>query len=163
MLISSSALAKQEIIKIEISGASLPSPISITNRQTVSQFSIWNGPGTASYDGNGDPNPPSHLERNSSERRFIDWPEGTVAEPSANARHFDVTFFLGRTPNQRRYPFSYALDGNSARGLVYLPCVSTNVIWHGVEGNWFYASSKWDELIAPLISTPGEWLVVPER
>lgn len=119
--------------------------------EIVRQFSVWNGPGTRFYDGEGNLNPPAHLDPTKTEGRFIDWPKGKVTELPDNLSYFDVTFYLGRKPNQRHYPFTYASDLHSNRGLVFLPPVSTNVIVHGVEGNWFYAAQRWEELVTPLI------------
>jgi hypothetical protein len=32
-----------------------------------------------------------------------------------------------------------------------LPRWTNELIWHGVEGRWFYASRRWNELLMPLI------------
>jgi hypothetical protein len=52
----------------------------------------------------------------------------------------------------------YAIDPATGRGLVYLPGegepgYEDNVfmILRGVEGNWFHAWSRWEELAHPII------------
>jgi len=149
--VSLSVLAKQETVMIEIRGDALATPIKITDVQIVSQFNVWNGPGTYSFDANGPANPPSHLDPNKSQGRFVDWPKGIVKDMPANLRSFEVTFYLGHNPNVRLYPFIYAFSPTNNRGFVFLPLSTTGVIVHGVEENWFYASEKWDELISPLV------------
>lgn len=154
--LSNSVLAKQETVRIEIRGSTLSNPLEITDAEIVRQFSVWDGPGTRSYDGDGNLYPPAHLDPGKAEGRFIDWPRGKLAELPDNLRYFDVMFYLGRKPNQRRYPFTYASDLQSSRGLVFLPPVSTSIIVHGVEGHWFYASERWEELVTPLIIAASE-------
>lgn len=160
-VVSLSALAKQETVMIEIRGDTLTAPLEITDARVVRQFSVWNGPGTRSWDGDGNLNPPAHLDPNKVEGRFVDWPKGMAKERPANLRLFDVTFYLGRHPTQRQYAFTYAVDPTSNRGFIYLLPTSTNVIFHGVEGNWFYASQRWDELISPRVLATADWPSTP--
>ncbi|NKB99651.1 MAG: hypothetical protein GKR90_14305 [Pseudomonadales bacterium] len=148
--------AKQEIVLIEIRGDSLATPIEISDPRIIIEFSVWNGPGVVSSDGEGRLNPPAYLDPDREEGRFIDWPRGIVGDKPVLSNRFDVTLYLGKSPNQRLYPFTYATDSVSNQGFIFLPLASTAVILHGVEDNWFYASEQWDELITPRITAAME-------
>ena len=152
--------SKGEIIKIEIEGNNLSSPIEITDPDIVRQFSIWTGPGVSTRGPDGVPNPPAYLDPNLSAGRFIDWPKGTVAERPTGLQRYDVTFYIGSrepvTKVQGTYVITYEIDPSTEHGYVYLPTGSkqtwnTTFIYHGVEGNWFHSSNKWEALVRPLI------------
>ena len=66
---------------------------------------------------------------------------------------FEVTFYVGKRERQRDYPFTYSFNQLDRQGFIYLPQGSTSLIVHGVEGRWFYASKRWDELIWPMVES----------
>lgn len=152
--------SKGETIRIEVEGDNLPSPIDITDPEIVKHFNIWNGPGVRTRGPGGVPNPPAYLSPERSAGRFIDWPEGTVAERPGGLQRYEVSFYIGGreagTEVQGVYSVTYEFDPATEHGYVYLPTFSeqsrnTAFISHGVEGNWFRSSDKWETLVRPLI------------
>ena len=165
LIVPVTAWSKGEIIKIEIEGNSLSSPIEITDPDIVRQFSIWTGPGVSSRGPGGVPNPPAYLNPDLSAGRFIDWPKGMVAERPAGLQRYEISFYIGsrepETKVQGSYVVTYGFDPSTEHGYVYLPTgrervwnttfMNTAFIYHGVEGNWFHSSNKWESLVRPLI------------
>lgn len=148
--------AKDAIDRIEIRGTGLESPIEITDRAIVSAFSIWIGPGVRV---NGQP---VHLDPDNTEGMFIDWPKGMSGEVPPGLERFDVTFWLESAPVAREmhgwYVFTYGFDRSTAGGYIHLPGKdddgyrrNVSSIIHGVEGNWFHSSARWEDLVRPLI------------
>ena len=156
LVASEPASAKSGIIRIEISGGSLDSPLEITDPQIVRQFSIWVGPGVRIND------QPAHLDPNNTRGMFIDWPKGMAATHPTGLERYDITFHLdfSAAPNavQRTYLVRYEFDPSTAGGYIYLPGPSDegfgmNVysIIHGAEGSWFYSTPAWEKLVRPLV------------
>lgn len=147
------AWSKGQTVKIEIRGDHLASPIEITAPNIVKSFNIWNGPGVRIN------NEPVHMDPNRQAGAFIDWPRGMVSERPAGLRRYEVSFHIeGRPPPHDRYVVVYEFDPSTEGGYIYLPGrddehVRTNtfLISHGVEGNWFCSSSKWEKLVRPLV------------
>ena len=154
LTIPATAWSKGETTRIKIEGDNLKSPIDIVDQSILSQFNIWNGPGTSSRGPDGVPLPPAHLDPNMSAGRFIDWPRGMAAERPSGLQRLEVTFYVGvpQEPNAtRKYVFAYEADPSNQRGFIFLPYWKNNLISHGVELNWFYATKRWNELIMPII------------
>lgn len=159
VLASAPASPKTQTVSIEISGASLATPLEITDAAILARFNIWNGPGVAV---NGRP---IHLDPDNQERigAFIDWPRGVVSILPSALQRYDVVFHQGgREPMHewhRRYVVRYAYDPATEGGYIYLPGRNdgddykrnTFSISHGVEGNWFHSSAAWERLVRPLI------------
>ena len=150
LVVASVASAKGKTVKIEIRGDGLAVPIEIVDERTVSNFSVWNGPGVGTYT-KGVMDPPAYLNPDKPQGRFVDWPRGIATRRPERLHRFEVTFYLGQGPNQRKYLITYEVDRANEQGFVFLPLSNTAVIAHGIEGNWFYASEKWDETIMPMV------------
>ncbi len=155
------AWSKGETIQIDIDGSGLASPIEITDSAIVSKFSIWNGPGvsTSTY---GVPDPPAYLDPNRPAGRFIDWPEGIVETRPEDLDRYQITFQIASRANAphsiQSYRVMYEIGPDSDHGYIYLPDFSdpnyrNGLIYHGVEGNWFYSSASWEALVRPIIET----------
>ncbi len=155
LAISATVWSKGLTIRIAIAGDDLSAPIEITDQDILNQFSIWNGPGVSTSGPDGVPHPPAYLDPKRSVGRFIDWPKGMAAERPSGLQRLEVTFYIGipREPNTaRKYVFAYEVDSADSRGYIYLPRWKNNLISHGVEGHWFYASERWDELVMPIVA-----------
>ena len=155
------AWSKGETIQIDIDGSGLASPVEITDSAIVSKFNIWNGPGvsTSTY---GVPDPPAYLDPNRTAGRFIDWPKGLVETRPEDLNRYQVTFKIasrGNAPHSiQSYRFMYEIGPDSDHGYIYLPDFSdpnyrNGLIYHGVEGNWFYSSASWETLVRPIIES----------
>jgi hypothetical protein len=134
-------LAKGPTTKITIEGARFPRPIGITDPAITKQFQVFAGPGTSS---------------NQSSSFIVDWALGPVTPPALES--YRVSFYLQEYPHP--YVVLYAPDPSGKGGYVYLPgkhdaVYSTNVaiIYRGIEGNWFRALPRWEDLVRPLIET----------
>jgi hypothetical protein len=149
------AWSKGQTIKIVIAGDNLTAPIEITDPEVLSQFSIWNGPGVGKRDPLEKPDLSAYVEPEGSVGRFIDWPNGYVTERPRQLQRLEVTFFVGvpREPgNTRKFIFAYEIDWKNERGFIFLPMWKNDLIWHGVELNWLYAHSRWNEAIMPIVA-----------
>ncbi len=155
------AWSKGETIQIDIDGAGLASPIEIIDPAIVGKFNIWNGPGvsTSTY---GVPDPPAYLDPNRTAGRFIDWPKGLVETRPEDLDRYQVTFNIasrGNAPHSiQSYRVMYEIGPDSDHGYIYLPGFSdpnyrNGLIYHGVEGNWFYSSASWEALVRPIIES----------
>jgi hypothetical protein len=143
---SAAASAKGTTVRIDVRGASLAKPVSITAREDVGRFFIWTGPGVLMND----------QPVRAFDGEFIDWARGPLAKAPDDLPQYEVSFFCefsNREPTRVAYAVSYAFDPASGQGYVYLPGsddkryeVNVSSILHGVEGKWFYASSAWDSL-----------------
>lgn len=153
--------SKGETIQIQIEGGDLALPIEITDPAIVSKFNIWNGPGvsTSTY---GVPDPPAYLDPNRTAGRFIDWPEGIVETRPEGLDRYRITFRIasrGNAPHSvQSYKVIYEFGPDSDQGYMYLPKFSDpnyvgGLIYHGVEGNWFYSSASWETLVRPIIES----------
>lgn len=129
--------SKGETLRIDIAGDNLAAPFEITDRTIVSKFNVW---------GNA----------------FINTSKGAVEERPLGLQRVEVTFHIGarREPYATdtyifaKYIIAYEIDSSNGRGYIYLPRWTPNsgVVDRGIEGNWFYASAQWDELVMPLIA-----------
>jgi len=149
-LFASPAWSKGPVVRIEIRDA-IHTPLVVTDTAIVNRFDIWNGPSVRSY-ANGVENPPAHLDSNADDGRFVDWPAGVARQRAQGLPRFEVSFHV-QTPRNgiREYLVAYEIDIATNQGYVYLPRWENNLIWHGIEGDWFFASDRWDALVMPLV------------
>jgi hypothetical protein len=158
LAVSAPLWAKGEMVLIEVKGATLPTPIRITDPK-IEDFSPWAGPGV---NGASVPN---------AEGFIIDWHAGVLsqqaAHPASGLQHYEVSFYEGcRTRNdwctekepRLVYVVSYDYDPSSPRGFIYLPGkddpsydINVRTIWRRIEGNWFFATGSWEKFIRPVI------------
>lgn len=146
------ASAKGPTVKIEISGSTLTAPLEITDASIVRQFSVYTGPGAGGATSSDSAN---------QEGAFIDWPKGMLAERPKGMQSYDVKFYCARAraPHDVHigYTVTYAYDHSRKGGYIYLPgprderAKLNTAVYHGVEGNWFRASSEWERLVRPLV------------
>jgi hypothetical protein len=144
------SFAKEDIVRITIKGADLKTPIEITDPKVLVDFHPWTGPGTSSSIPGFNPNTPGFI---------IDWSQGPIAEPPKGLQHYEVSFYA-KLPNERLiYVVFWEYDPRSRQGYVYLPgkadewyWLNVSTIFHGVEGRWFRAWNKWDNMASPLIA-----------
>jgi len=154
---SDKASAKADIVKIEINGATLESPLEITDPAIVREFSIWIGPGVRIND------QPAHLDQNNTRGMFIDWPKGIAARHPKALQRYNVKFHLqyrlaSNEIRQKTYAVKYEFDPETEGGYIYLPGpteeafgMNVSSIIHDVEGNWFYSTPSWEKLVRPLV------------
>ena len=162
LAVSAPVWAKGDMVLIEVKGATLPTPIRITDPK-IEEFTPWNGPGV---NGARAPN---------AEGFIIDWHAGIVSQqgaqqaapPAPGLQHYEISFYEGcRTRNdwctekepRLVYVVSYDYDPSSPRGFIYLPgrrdplyYLNMSTISRWVEGNWFLATGSWEEFIRPVI------------
>jgi hypothetical protein len=148
-LLASTAEAKGPVVRIEIRDG-VHAPLVISDAAIVDRFSIWNGPSVRTYDAGGVENPPTHV-LDVDDGRFIDWPAGVVRQHGVGLPRFEVSFYI-ETPRDglREYVVAYEIDVSAKQGYMYPPRWENSLIRHGVEGDWFPASDRWDELVMPL-------------
>jgi len=146
-------MAKSETARIEI--AQGKRALVTLGPESASQFTIWTGPGTSSTDSNTTDSP----------RDFADWSSGAV-EPPAKLRVYKVRFYcaaLGEferetIPSNLCYGVRYGVDPDTGQGYIQIPKEgdrdfpkNTQTILRGVEGRWFRASDRWEEVVRPQI------------
>ena len=132
-------LAKGPTTKITIEGARFARPIEITDPAITKQFQVFDGPGTSSKE---------------SSSFIVDWALGPVTPPALES--YRVSFH----PQEYAHPYVvlYAPDPSGRGGYVYLPgkhdaeyTTNVGIIYRRVEGNWFRALPRWEDLARPLI------------
>ncbi len=140
-------LAKGPTVRIEISGEG--QSLTLEDPAIVSRFSIWYGPGvgtpTSGVEAHVDSNQPTS---------FIDWPRRFATERPEGLPRYDVVFLVGlpeRPETWGKYPVNYEIDLANGEGYIFLPSGATDLIVHGIEDNWFYATDRWNTLIMPII------------
>jgi hypothetical protein len=154
--------AKGKLVLIEVKGATLSTPIRITDAK-IENFQPWAGPGTAT---NGVP---------STEGFIVDWHAGVVTPHGSGLQHYEVSFYVtcGTGTNDPECPAQvpyiagtrlvyvvfYDYDPSLPRGFVYLPgkgspfyYLNMRSIARGCEGNWFLAKDSWEDFIRPVIA-----------
>lgn len=149
------ACAKGELVRIEVKGETLAAPLAIADSGIVRKFFIWYGPGAGQ---------PIGSEASLQPGSFIDWHEGIVVERPKGMKAYEVSFYCvfnrWSEPGDRlTYVVTYEYDASTQRGYIYLPGPSekhyglnVSAVIHDVEGNWFYSSSSWENLVRPLIA-----------
>lgn len=149
------AAAKGETARIEV-GKGRRTLVTL-GEESAGQFTIWSGPGTSAGPA-GQPGVETVPERD-----FADWRAGAV-EPPRRLRVYQVRFYcaaLGETPKEsvpssQCYGVRYGVDRDSGQGYIQIPPEgdrdfpgNTRTIYRGVEGRWFRASARWEELVRP--------------
>jgi hypothetical protein len=142
--------AKGDLVRITIKGADLKTPIEITSPRALTDFHPWTGPGTGSSVPGFNPDAPGFI---------IDWSHGPIGEPPKGLQRYEVSFYA-KLPNERLiYVVFWEYDAGSRLGYIYLPGkgdewyrLNVRTIFHGVEGKWFRAWSRWDNVASPLIA-----------
>jgi len=173
MLGSSSPLwAKGAMVRIEISGGTLTSPLQITDPQRLKEFTFFDGPGN------------NNVTLETAEKgSIIDWKTGIVRQHAADLQkvigpdlqRYKVSFYWmgcawddptsrdGKHPCAEvptlAYVVFYEYDASSKQGFVYLPGKGEQ--WHDrnistlyrpdAEGHWFFATDGWTSFVGPLI------------
>ena len=153
LLVTLSIFAKGEMIRITIRGGHLSVPIEITAPDALARFHMGHGPGNFEVlNGN-------RIPRYKPQSFIVDWSRGTV-KPPQGLRVYQILFVMKFTDYDRTYIVRYAIDPSTNQGYVYIPgeadaeyADNTRFILRGVEGNWFHAWSKWEELAHPLLAT----------
>ena len=139
--------AKGPTLKISIKGASLTTPIELTE-PGIRAFNVWEGPGTFV---NG-------VEQTGG--FIIDWSKGIVAERPAGLQRYEVSFYANHPGERVVYVVSYDYNPSIEQGYIYLPgkadewySLNTFSIYRrGLEGNWFHATSAWQNFVRPIIA-----------
>ena len=158
--LADTAWSKGAISRIVIDGDRMPEAIEIVDPDALREFTIWSGPGVGGWESDGS-------APTASPGFIADWAsrlpqdERSGDDRLSDPHVYRVTFYLeGREPPRNTYEVLYEVDDDVPRGYVYLPSYpdddfgqwNTFQIYRGVEGNWFYATQAWDELVRPLIS-----------
>jgi hypothetical protein len=142
LTLPASLTAKGRTVKITISTVDQAAPVEI-NDPAIGQFHVWDGPGTYVND------------------FIIDWSKGAVEHRPNALRRYRVAFYTGDEETKPRlsYVVLYEYDPAAGKGYVYLPgkadegyALNTRSIYRGLEGDWFVATSSWQEYVAPIIS-----------
>ena len=144
--IPASLPAKGRTVRISMKGPDRKTPIEITDPTTLASFNVWTGPGTSSNQGKG---------------LIVDWSQGTVSAPPKGLPRYEVFFYADFGNNEEKpvYVVSYENDPLTRRGYVCLPGkgekwwqLKVGSIFRSVEGNWFSAWSRWEDVATPLIA-----------
>jgi hypothetical protein len=152
LLVPSPAQAgPMETVRITITRGDLAAPIEIADPTVTKSFQVWAGPGN--FRRVGDADVPVIFPQGF----VIDWSRGVV-EPPEGLTLYQVSFVTSR-PIPNTYRVRYIIDPSTNRGYVYIPgkgeaeyADNTWLIFRGVEGKWFCAWSKWEELANRLIA-----------
>jgi hypothetical protein len=147
LIVPASLSAKGPPVKITIKGGDLSTPIDITDPNILKEFSVWAGPGVGV---NGIAQ---------TEGFIIDWSKGLVVERPDGLHHYEVLFYANHRGERLVYVVSYDYNPSTEQGYVYLPGkaeewyqLNTFSIFRGLEGNWFLATSAWQNAVRPIIA-----------
>ncbi len=141
--------AKGETVEIIIKGADLTTPIEITDPKILRDFNVWAGPGVRV---NG---------KEQTEGFIIDWSQGVAAERPNGLLHYEVSVYAKLQEARLVYVVFYDYNPSSEQGYIYLPGkgdkwsqlnMGTIYHGHGFEGNWFRATSTWQNVARRLIA-----------
>jgi hypothetical protein len=148
-LASGVCAAKSHVTRIEVLRGK--APLVSIEAPVAGEFTIWSGPGTGGTAGDETGNPRSDGD-------IADWRQGAVQAPPKGPV-YKVMFLCeacepAREDAWRCYGVRYAPGGNGAPGLIQIPeagdpdfPLNLQTIYRGVEGQWFRASAKWEELV----------------
>jgi hypothetical protein len=144
-------VSKGNTVRIEIHEGNR-AVLTLSGPESAGQFTIWSGPGTSSG-------------ARTSSGDFADWGAGIVGPP-ADPDVYQVRFFCTtpkwlvpeRGAEFQCYGVRYAIDRKSGQGYVQIPARhdaefprNTQSIYHGVEGNWYRSTERWEKLVRPAI------------
>ncbi len=79
---SSPLWAKGTMLRIEISGGTLTSPLQITDEKRLAEFTFWDGPGNNGV-----------ILENAVSGSIIDWKTGFVALHPTDLQRYEVSFY----------------------------------------------------------------------
>jgi len=141
--------AKSQVMRIEVIRGK--SSLVTIEAPVASEFSIWTGPGTSVSSGG-----QTRVDYNDGD--IADWKHGAVKAP-ARGPIYNVAFLCeacepARQDEWRCYGVRYAPGKRGAPGLIQIPeagdpdfPLNQQTIYRGVEGQWFRASPKWEEIV----------------
>ena len=156
-LMSAVAAAKSDTARIEILHGKRPFLV-LTGADTAGQFTIWSGPGTVVTAEDGTESTPVHPGD------IANWEAGAVQLPR-DVKVYKVRFYCAAgdrparddVPSHLCYGVRYAI-ASDGQGFIQIPAVgdkdfkgNTQSIYRGVEGSWFRASARWEELVRPRV------------
>jgi hypothetical protein len=150
--------AKGAVTRIEVAqGRSLL--VTLVGEESAGQFTIWSGPGTQVTAADGTVSTPAHPGD------IADWAAGAMAAPRKGAM-YEVRFYCAegdvhaaaRVPVHQCYGVRYSIERKTGLGYIQVPKAddaqfrgNTQSIYRGVEGSWFRASGRWEELVRPQV------------
>ena len=151
LLCASLCAAKSQITRIEVfrDGAQL---LGIEGPATGG-LNFWSGPGTGG----------AEAGMSSHSNDIADWKHGAVAPPADGVPVYKVVFLCeacepARKDAWRCYGVRYAPGARRAPGLIQVPAagdaefpLNVQTIFRGIEGQWFHASAKWEEIVGAAI------------
>ena len=157
LLMPAISMAKSETARIEILHGKRPFLV-LSGADTAGQFTIWSGPGASVTAADGTVSTPVHPGD------IADWQAGAVQIPR-DVKVYKVRFYCaaGDEPARENAPthlcygvrYAIAADGHA---FIQIPAVddkefkgNAQSIYRGVEGSWFRASLRWEELVRPRI------------
>jgi hypothetical protein len=152
LLLATSLAAKSATTKITIRDTASGRSIDITDESVLQGFNVWAGPGTFVNEVEG------------TQGFIIDWSSGIVVQRPSGLRRYEVRFYVHSSNSgdqQPAYVVFYENDPPSGQGFVYLPGnsdeqypLNTRAIFrgHGLEGNWFRATTPWQNAVRMSIS-----------
>jgi hypothetical protein len=153
-LATSLAWGKGAITKIVVESEALRVSVEIVDPAILEMFTIWSGPGVGGWD------MLKTLPKPEDAKFIVDWTQGIVSGPPSASSRYSVRMYIeGRQSPQDTYEVEYVTGPADNPGYVYLPGYRDNFgrwnafqISRGVEGNWFKATTEWEEVVQPLIS-----------
>jgi len=157
LLMPAISMAKSETARIEILHGKRPFLV-LSGADTAGQFTIWSGPGASVTAADGTVSTPVHPGD------IADWEAGAVQIPR-DVKVYKVRFYCAAgdaparedAPTHLCYGVRYAIapDGQA---FIQIPAAddrefrgNTQSIYRGVEGSWFRASLRWEELVRPRV------------
>ena len=131
-----SAPAKAPTVKIIVSGPDLPTPLEITDDQTLNLSNVWSG-------------------------QFLDNSHGHPEKPLRRLP-YELSFYVKLDEDDLRlmYVAYYYPEPTTKQGQIYLPghrepwyyLNGGTILREGQDGRWNYASPAWEALIRPVIA-----------
>jgi hypothetical protein len=159
-LLPALALAKGPTTRIEV-GQGKRAIVVLTGEESAGQFMVWSGPGTSATNADGMTAPTGEWD-------FADWAAGPVEAPQALSV-YSVRFYCAADapghesiPSNQCYGVRYAVAADG-RGYIQIPPAldeefprNMQSIARGVEGNWYRATTRWDETVRPRLAAAFE-------
>jgi hypothetical protein len=153
LLLPSLAGAKGSNTRIEVTQDGAPLA-SITDGNILNKLTFWSGPGTTMQPAG----QPARMSTSTAD--IADWMAGPVPPP-VETRVYEVSFFFAVRPHngagERSYTVRY-VPAAAGPGFIQIPGKDSphyrsnvSLIIRGVEGNWYRASARWEELVRPAI------------
>ncbi len=149
--------AKSETTRIEILHGKRAF-VTLSGADSAGQFTIWSGPGAGVTAEDGTVSSPTHPGD------IANWEAGAVQLPR-DVKVYKVRFYCAAgdapahdgVPTHLCYGVRYAIS-RDGEGYIQIPAAddkdfqgNTQSIYRGVEGSWFRASARWEDLVRPRI------------